>query len=321
MQQLLFGTVLFAIVFFLFPSFAAYFYLFATLQLLVVALQGLIWLIIVLLISFPYYTLSAMARDPYITQSLQFQLIANSIHPRGSGKRAVHFTDVPEEICSEDDSCYDSGSVPPRARGGAADTTNPPGEGGAVAAGRPANRLLSLARSRLRVRERSGDGTASDDKVIYLSLSATPLTAGALLVPLGLWSSLLRSAQRDLVRMYGGFISGRPALDLQLIQLSTALAEAVLAKGNAAFCADEIFFAPIAGAWVDARRAGAQAMFWEEASRIYAAMSSAEFDSKTYSVQLRLSSRLLQLVLCTHTISQLLCCCGAALLLHSLVLS
>ena len=303
MQQLLFGTVLFAIVFFLFPSFAAYFYLFALLQLMVVGLEAAIWLVVVLLVSFPYYTLFASAGDPYISRGLQFKLVSSSARS-GRGKKAVKFTDVHEEIGSDDDSCYDSSSSP-----------RTQGAGSAAAKCPPTNKLLSLVRSK----RTSGRPDVAPSDVIYLSLSATPLTTGALLLPLGLWSSLMHDARRGLLRVHSGFFSGRPSLDLQLIQLSAALAEARLGRSNAAFCADEIFFASIAGSWGDARRACSQAVFWAEAKKVHAALSAVESGNKACSSQLRLSSCLFQLVLCTHTVSQLLCCCGAVMFIRSLL--
>jgi len=63
-QQLLFGTVLFAINIFLFPSFAAYFYLFALAQFLVVFVQYLLWSISITIKDFPFYPILVYCLDP-----------------------------------------------------------------------------------------------------------------------------------------------------------------------------------------------------------------------------------------------------------------
>lgn len=74
--QLLCGTILFAIAFFLLPSFAAYFYLFTLSQMIIVSFQALLWGLVVIIKDCPFYTFATYLRDPLIfTFGVQFQLI------------------------------------------------------------------------------------------------------------------------------------------------------------------------------------------------------------------------------------------------------
>ena len=74
--QLLCGTILFAISFFLLPSFAAYFYLFTLSQLIIVSFQALLWSLVVLIKDYPFYTFTCYLWDPQnFTFGVQFQLI------------------------------------------------------------------------------------------------------------------------------------------------------------------------------------------------------------------------------------------------------
>eukprot|EP01034_Spumella_vulgaris_P025045 gene25045-31455_t len=74
--QLLFGTVLFAVALFLFPSFAAFYYLFAFAQFGVVLVQYLLWSTAVAIKEFPLYTLGLYFSSPaLLSQGLQFSIL------------------------------------------------------------------------------------------------------------------------------------------------------------------------------------------------------------------------------------------------------
>ena len=74
--QLLCGTILFAISFFLLPSFAAYFYLFTLSQLIIVSFQASLWSLVVIVKDYPFYTFACYLWDPQnFTFGVQFQLI------------------------------------------------------------------------------------------------------------------------------------------------------------------------------------------------------------------------------------------------------
>jgi len=74
--QLLCGTILFAISFFLLPSFAAYFYLFTLSQLIIVSFQVVLWSFVVIIKDYPFYTFACHLWDPQnFTFGVQFQLI------------------------------------------------------------------------------------------------------------------------------------------------------------------------------------------------------------------------------------------------------
>ena len=78
--QLLFGVVFFSMVFFLFPSFAAYFYLFSLTQGLVISLQVLLLNIIVFIKDFPYYCFVISVLEPLsVTMGLRFHLVKTDI--------------------------------------------------------------------------------------------------------------------------------------------------------------------------------------------------------------------------------------------------
>ena len=77
--QLLFGVVLFSMVFFLFPSFAAYFFLFSFTQGLVLLTQVALWSAVVFVRDFPYYSLATSCYEPLcFTRGLKFHLIETS---------------------------------------------------------------------------------------------------------------------------------------------------------------------------------------------------------------------------------------------------
>jgi hypothetical protein len=61
--RLLFGTILFAIMLFVYPSFAVYFLLFAMLQLLMILLQCILWFMTLLVKEFPYELLLLVWTD------------------------------------------------------------------------------------------------------------------------------------------------------------------------------------------------------------------------------------------------------------------
>jgi hypothetical protein len=78
-QQLLFGIALFTMVIFLFPTFAAYFYLFAILDLMIVLINYSLWIWIVCLKEFPYYTMVEIISHRVlgmriVGEGIQFQL-------------------------------------------------------------------------------------------------------------------------------------------------------------------------------------------------------------------------------------------------------
>ena len=74
--QLLFGVVLFSMVFFLFPSFAAYFFLFSFTQGLVLLTQVALWSVVVFVRDFPYYSLVTSYYEPLcFTRGLRFRLM------------------------------------------------------------------------------------------------------------------------------------------------------------------------------------------------------------------------------------------------------
>lgn len=78
--QLLFGVVFFSMVFFLFPSFAAYFYLFSLTQGLVISLQVLLLNVIVFIKDFPYYCFVISVLEPLsVTMGLRFHLVKMDI--------------------------------------------------------------------------------------------------------------------------------------------------------------------------------------------------------------------------------------------------
>ena len=78
--QLLFGVVFFSMVFFLFPSFAAYFYLFSLTQGLVISLQVLLLNVIVFIKDFPYYCFVISVLEPLsVTMGLRFHLVKTDI--------------------------------------------------------------------------------------------------------------------------------------------------------------------------------------------------------------------------------------------------
>eukprot|EP01038_Epipyxis_sp_PR26KG_P006662 gene6662-9144_t len=75
-NELLMGTMLFAMTVFLFPSFAAYFYLFAFCQLGIVFVHYILWATVVGTKEFPYYMLTLFLYDyKYVTNGVQFEVI------------------------------------------------------------------------------------------------------------------------------------------------------------------------------------------------------------------------------------------------------
>lgn len=85
--QLLCGTILFAISFFLLPSFAAYFYLFTLSQLIIVLFQAVLWSLVVMIKDYPFYTFVCYLCDPQnFTFGVQFELIQGSSETNESKK-------------------------------------------------------------------------------------------------------------------------------------------------------------------------------------------------------------------------------------------
>ena len=104
--QLLFGVVFFAMAFFLFPSFAAYFYLFSLSQLLILILQSIFLSLIVLVRDFPYYCLVIGFLEPMgITNGLRFHLMqleadANTHSNNDNNNDNNHNNDNYNDICN-----------------------------------------------------------------------------------------------------------------------------------------------------------------------------------------------------------------------------
>jgi hypothetical protein len=108
--QLLFGVTLFSMVFFLFPSFAAYFYLFSIAQGFVLLLQVLLWSVIVFILEFPYYPAAMWLCDPLsVTKGIRFHLIiaapireqkAGEVEPVQKPRQHQHYKSLPLEKIS-----------------------------------------------------------------------------------------------------------------------------------------------------------------------------------------------------------------------------
>ncbi len=225
-QQLFLGTLLFSIFFFLFPSLAVYFYLFAFAQVVIVLLQIVVWILVIGVKDFPGYVLYTFIWMPYITSDIQFQI------------GLYDDSQVPSGLY--DNSQVPSGLDQPAAAASSA-TSNPSSDNNLsksslmdrfsmqFASSTPQYHSDATLSAHVTASATSAPHNKHNPDTIYLKIGGRPLTAGLIFSGyLSHWKYFKVVKNSFLLRILNGLLLGRPALESHLIRSNTALAQAKL---------------------------------------------------------------------------------------------
>ena len=215
-QQLFLGTVLFSIFFFLFPSLAVYFYLFAFAQVVIVLLQIVVWILVVVVKDFPGYVLYTFIWVPYITSDIQFQI---GLHDDSEVSRGINQASSAASSTMSNpisDSSLSKPSLMDRFSMQFASSTQ------------QYNSDASLS-TNVTASSASLSNNKHNPDTIYLKIGGRPLTAGLIFHGyLSHWKYFKAVKNSFLLRILNGLLLGRPALESHLIRSNTALARAKL---------------------------------------------------------------------------------------------
>jgi hypothetical protein len=207
-QQLFLGTVLFSIFFFLFPSLAVYFYLFACAQVVIVLLQIIVWILVIMIKEFPGYVLYTYIWTPYITSDIQFQI---GVYDNTAAPSVVAASIPVSDSYTSKSSLMDRLTTQFASLGQQQQHSSSPSSNTA-----------------------SGNGAVASDKqypdTIYLKIGGRPLTVGLIFNGyVSHWKYFKVVKNPFLLRILNGLLLGRPALESHLIRSNTTLAAAKLA--------------------------------------------------------------------------------------------